>query len=177
MENNNEVKETVINNEYDYSNVVASAENIGYLVKYCENVYKQLLYLFKVEEDKNEKLKSEFKNYLYRKSYNDKFEVTIRDRNYKSFGCKSYEAYIEALKSNQIQSVESLEIILELGYKRGGEFDGETYENKFKISFKPYNIIFTRNSNHNEIDMNNIETNINEILKKFEVANTIFCTK
>ena len=177
MENNNETKELILNNEYDYSNIVATAENIGYLVNYCEVVYKQLIYLFKEEEIKNEKLKSEFKNYLYKKSYNDRFEVTIRDRNFKSFVCKSYESYVDALKNKQVYNIESLDIELELGYKRGGEYGGETYENKFKISFKPYKIIFTRNSNHNEENMNIVETNINIILKKFEVANTIFCTK
>lgn len=51
------------------------------------------------------------------------------------------------------------------------------HENLFKISFNPYNIVFIRKSNYADSSMDNIENVINEILKKFSVQNTIFCTK
>ena len=51
------------------------------------------------------------------------------------------------------------------------------HENLFKITFKPYNIVFTRKSNYADQNMDQIENVINEILKKFRVQNTIFCTK
>ena len=47
----------------------------------------------------------------------------------------------------------------------------------FKISFKPYDITFKRKSNFKDPVIDNIENNINELLKKFKTQNTIFCTK
>ena len=37
--------ETVINNEKDYSNIIPIAENIAYLIQYCDQVYNQFLKL------------------------------------------------------------------------------------------------------------------------------------
>ena len=39
--------ETVINNERDYSNIIPIAENIAYLIQYCDQVYNQFLKLIK----------------------------------------------------------------------------------------------------------------------------------
>ena len=70
-----------------------------------------------------------------------------------------------------------MEIKLDLYYKRGKNDNLTDYENSFTIVFKPYEIIFARKSNHNEVNMNQIENNINEIMKKFPTANSVFCTK
>lgn len=61
--NINEDIETTINNEFDYSNIVASVDNISYIVQYCDNVYSQFQQLVAEDEQKNERLKYEFKNY------------------------------------------------------------------------------------------------------------------
>ena len=65
-------------NEFDYSNIVPDAELISYLVRYCEAIYNELLKMISQEEIKNEKLKSEYKFYEYKKGYDTKFEVTIK---------------------------------------------------------------------------------------------------
>ena len=54
--------ETTINNESDYSNIIASVDNIAYIVQYCDNVYSQFQQLVAEDEQKNERLKYEFKN-------------------------------------------------------------------------------------------------------------------
>lgn len=38
-------KESIINNEYDYSNILPTADYVAYLVQYCDQVYNQLLKL------------------------------------------------------------------------------------------------------------------------------------
>ena len=66
---------------------------------------------------------------------------------------------------------------MDLDFRRGNGDDLIEHENSFKVIFKPYEITFARKSNHNELKMNQIEYNINNILKQFTVANSIFCTK
>ena len=65
-------------NEFDYSNTIPEVELVSYLVRYCDIVYNELLEMFNQEETKNEKLKSEYKFYEYKKSYDTKFEVSIK---------------------------------------------------------------------------------------------------
>ena len=172
-------KEVQVSNEFDYSNIVAEVQSISYLVQYCEALYNQLIKLASNDEEKNARLKSEFKNYEYKKTFNTKFEVLIKENgnSFANLNCKNYETFNEAVNSGHLKNVDTLTIELDLTYKRGKEFSLKDYENNFKIVFKPYNIKFTRKSNHSETFMNEIENNINEILKKFRVQNSIFCTK
>lgn len=172
-------QEMLVSNEFDYSNIVAEAETITYLVQYCEAVYNQLLDLMTADEEKNEKLKYEFKSYEYKKYYETKFEITIKENSasFSSINCKNYQSFIDAINSGHLKNVKNLTIELNLSYKRGKENDLSDYENTFKIVFQPYDIKFTRKSNHKEDSMNQIENNLNEILKKFKVQNSIFCTK
>lgn len=169
--------EATINNEKDYSNIVPTAENIAYLIQYCEQVYNQFLKLVEEDELKNEKLKYDIQNYKFKKNYGEKFEVIIHGKNYNTVYCKNYSSYLELYKSGQLNNVNSLEILLELNYRTGPNSKLVLHENLFKIRFKPYEIIFMRKSNFKDYNMEQIEKNINEILNKFPKVNTIFCTK
>ncbi len=51
------LEETVINNEYDYSNIVPAVENITYIIQYCAQIYNHFLKLSEEDENKNERLK------------------------------------------------------------------------------------------------------------------------
>lgn len=123
------------------------------------------------------KIKYEFQTYNYHTFYGTNFLITIRDEHFKSVSCKSYDSYIEAVNSDKIKNIGSLEIDLDLDYKRGAITQLKEHENAFKMILKPYNIKFIRKSNHNEFMMNQVENSINEILNKFPTVNTIFCSK
>lgn len=170
-------EETVISNEYDYSNIVPTIENITYVIQYCDQIYSHFLKLIEEDENKNERLKYEFKNYNYKKSYGEGFEVKIRQKNYNTISCKNYNSFIEAVNNGQILNVDGLEIDLRLDYKRGKNDNLNNHENSFNITFKPYEIKFVRKANYKETDMEQIENNLNDMLQKFPVANTIFCSK
>lgn len=176
--NINEEIETSINNEYDYSNIVASVDNISYIVQYCDSIYSQFQQLIAEDEQKNERLKYEFRNYNYKKSYGESFEVKIRQKNhYNTISCKNYNSFKDAVMQGQVNNIDALEIELNLDYKRGNSDSLKDYQNSFKVSFKPYDISFVRKANHNEFNMNDIEENIKQMLNKFSVANTIFYSK
>lgn len=175
---NNEEVETTINNEFDYSNIVVGIENLAYIVQYCDNVYSHFKSLLDEDEKKNERLKYEFKNFDYKKSYGDGLDIRIRQKNYyNNTSYKNYNSFMDAVHQGQLKNIEALEIELTLDYKKGKSDELKDHENSFKISFKPYDIKFVRKSNYNEKNMNQIEENINEILKKFPIANSIFCSK
>ncbi len=179
---NSEELEKEVFNEYDYSNIVPEVEPITYLVRYCDTVYNQLLDMMRQEEEKNEKLKSEFRFYEYKKNYNTKFEVVIRKKSkdfasINSIECDSYNKFMAAVNDGHLKNVDSLVIKLNLSYKKGKDYELTNYDNSFKISMNPYDIKLIRKSNHAEDIMNQIENTLNDILKKFKTQDSIFCSK
>ena len=179
METNELEREIQIKNEFDYSNVVAEIQTISYLVRYCGELFNQFMNMVQEDEQRNEKLKSEFRNYKYKKVYDTKFEISIKEkgRSFSSMTCKSYESFIEAVNAGHLKNIDGLTIILDMSYKTGKDMMFNEHTNNFSFIFKPYDNKFIRKSNHNESDMNQIETNFNSILKQFKVQDSIFCTK
>ncbi len=177
MNYNNDEMELVIDNEYDYSNIVPVVDIITYIVQFCDNTYQQFMKIVDEEMVKNEKLKYEFKEYRYKKHFSQKFEVNVRGKNFEHITYKNYSSYIEALNNNRITNLSSLEIRLDLNFYRGKEENLKSHENEFRILFEPYSIIFKRNSNYKDSEMDQVEKNINDIMKKFPAYNTIFYSK
>ena len=175
--NDNYLKNEIINNEFDYSNIIPTVEAVSYLVQFCDQMNKQLTKLVEDDEEKNIQFKNEYRNYMYKKSYGQQFKVYIRDRTYNNITCNDYESFMSAVKDGNLDFVDSVEIKLDMDFDRGIGNDCDKHENSFTIIFEPYNIIFARKSNHNDSTMNNIEEQINSILKQFPVANSIFCNK
>lgn len=174
-----EEKEMNINNEYDYSNSIPDIKSISYLVQYCDTLFQYLLGLIKEDELKNEKLRYDYKEYSFKKNYDTDFTVMIVGRGSYSqrMNCDNYQTFEKAIEDGYLKNVDKVVITLDLTYSRGKESALKKHENKFLITFAPYDITFTRKSNFNDSTMNEIEDNINGILKSFPVINTIFCTK
>ncbi len=169
--------QAVINNEFDYSNVVPTIEAISYLVQYCDQMNKQLTKLVEEDEEKNKQFKSEYKDYMYKKSYGQEFQVYIKEKSYNNITCNDFESFSSAVKGGNLNQVTGLDIKLCMDFLRGKEEKLEEHENLFTIIFNPYDIKFARKSNHNDPNMNKVEEQINSILKQFPVANSIFCNK
>lgn len=167
----------VINNEFDYSNVVPTIEAISYLVQYCDQMNKQLTKLVEEDEEKNKQFKSEYKDYMYKKSYWQEFQVYIKEQSYNNITCNDYESFLSAVKGGNLNQVAGLDIKLCMNFSRGKEEKLDEHENLFTIIFNPYDIKFARKSNHKDPNMDKIEEQINLILKQFPVANSIFCNK
>ncbi len=167
----------VVNNVFDYSNILPTVEYIKYLVNYLDNIYNQFLDLIKKDEEKNSKFKYEYKDYMYGESYGCRFYLYIYEKGYNNIKCDDYNTFISAINNGDLKNVRELSIQMDLDFKRGRNNNYTQYENSFSIIFNPYNIKFTRKSNYNDINMNQIENQVNEILKKFPVANCIFCDK
>lgn len=174
---NDFTSQAVINNEFDYSNILPTVDAISYLAQYCDQMNKQLTKLVNDDEERNKQFKPEYKNYMYKKSYSQNFQVYIREKSYNNITCKDYETYIAAVKDGNLKHVSEVEIKLCMNFERGSGSNLSEHENYFSIIFKPYAITFARKSNHNDPTMNQVENQINAILKKFPVANSIFCTK
>ena len=173
----NEDIETSINNEFDYSTIIPSAEAIGYIVQYCETLYNQFMQLVANDEKKNETLKYEYRNFEYGRHFKSEFTVTIKKAGLNTIICKNYNAYMEAVRSGNVNNLNGLDIIMDLSYKKGNTQNSVEHRNDFKVIFRPYDIRFIRKSNHDEMNMKQIEDSINGILKQFPTANSIFCSK
>lgn len=168
----------MINNEYDFSNLIPTIENILPLVKYCNSVYDEFIRLCAEDAEKNERLKKEYKRYQYFKMVGTDFKIYVRGKLlYQSTNCLDYNHFMNMVKTNQITNIRSLKISLILNYKSGNYDNFEEHLNSFEINFEPYNIKFIRNSNYMEYNMAKIEANIYNYLTSVETKNTIFCSK
>lgn len=171
-------KESIINNEYDYSNILPTVDYVLYLVQYCDQVYNQLLKFQADDEEKNKQFKEEYREYNFKKKYSQGLEIYIKERNYhNNITCKDYNTFKSAVDDGNLNNVIGVDIKLYMDFERGRFGNYESHENTFTILFKPYEITFSRKSNYNDINMSEIEKQINEILKKFPIANCIFCNK
>ena len=168
---------TVIDKVFDYSNCLPTVENITYLIKYLEQIYNQFLQAIKEDEEKNERLKYEFKKYNYKRNFGERFEISINEKSYNTIRCTTTESFTKTVDEGKVKNLRSLEIQLDLDYSRGNYDDLKKHDNSFIITFKPYEITFQRKSNYNENNMEVIEKEINEILKQFPTAETIFFSK
>lgn len=171
-------KESIINNEYDYSNILPTVECVLYLVQYCDQIYNQLIKFQIEDEEKNKQFKEEYREYKFKKKYSQGLDIYIKERSYhNNITCKDYNAFKSAVDDGNLNNVVGVDIKLHMDFERGHFGKYEFHENTFTIIFKPYEITFSRQSNYNDPNMSEIEKQINEILKKFPVANCIFCDK
>lgn len=173
----NKEEPSVIHNEYDYSNVVPAIENIAYLIQYLDSVYKQFLSLIEEDQKKNEQFKVEYKNYSFKRMFSERFTITIMQQSFSTITCKDFNSFQSAVDDGNLKNIRSLDIIMQLDFKRGIGNNLVDHENLYHIVFKPYEITFTRKSNHNELQMNQIEKDIKDIFSQIPIVNTIFCTK
>lgn len=172
-----DMPQSIINNEFDYSNIIVTAEYVSYLANYCDQLYKQLLAKQDEEEEKNKQFKLEYKEYMFKKKYSQGFQIYISEKSYNNITCKDFASFQTAINDGNLKNVTKIDIKLDMDFERGKNNNYEEHENSFTIIFKPYEITFARKSNHNDPSMNQIENQINEIMKKFPVANTVFCDK
>ena len=158
-------KESIINNEYDYSNILPVVDYVAYLVQYCDQVYNQLIKLQQEDEEKNKQFKSEYREYNFKKKYSQGLEIYIKEKNYhNNITCKDYNTFKTAIDDGNLKNVSGVDIKLNMDFERGREGNFESHENNFVIIFKPYEITFSRKSNYNDVNIN-------------PVANCIFCNK
>ena len=174
-----EDKETVINKEFDCSNIIPEINNIAYIVQYCNNCFNQFLELCEKEEEKNKMLKYEFKNYEFKKTFKTEFRISAVEKkeHYSVLDFKDYNSFLQGMNQGSFNNIESLVIKLDLSFKRGPDSSLEAHNHEFIISFKPYQILFKRKSNYDDEMMLVVENNINAMLSKFPTQNTIFCSK
>lgn len=163
-----------IQNQHYYSTIVPTGECIQYLVQYCCDEYNKFIALTE-EVEKNKEQHGEY-NYSFKKG-STLFEITLRGKMYNSTICHNLQEFEEVIEEKGLKEMSSLEIKMNLNFKRDREDTGSEHENAFTITFKPYEISFTRKSNYNETMMNQIETNIDEVLKRFPSINSIFSAK
>ena len=111
--NENEIKleetmskeEKIINPRYDYSNIIPNKEYVKVLTQYCFAVYNQLLKMFDEDQKKNERLKSEYKNFEYLKHFSTGIEISVKERAKEgqyigsSFDFKDYKSFVNRIKS------------------------------------------------------------------------------
>ena len=167
----------VINNEYDYSNCLPTVECVSYLIKYMYEMYENLLNMINQDEEKNKQFRPEYKEWTYKKSFGERFEVYIKEKTYNNITCKDYNSFVSAVADGNLKNVTGLSIKLELDFKRGTGDNLTDFENSFYVNFEPFSTTFARKSNNKDSNMDQIENNIKMILEKFPTYNTIFCTK
>lgn len=170
----NFTSQAIINNEFNYSSVIPTIEAISYLINYLYNKYVEFNNLVIRDEEKNKPFKLEYKDFQYKKSYGQLFEVYIVEKTYHNITCKDYDTFLSAVKDGNLKNINSLTVKMCLDFFRGKDNNLVEHENSYVINFKPFGTIFARKSNFNDDMMNNLENDINNILKQFPALDCIF---
>lgn len=163
-----------IQNQHYYSTIIPTGECITFLVQYCCDEYDKFIALTE-EVEKNKEQHGEY-NYSFQKG-TTVFEISVRGKMYSNVVCHNLQEFEDSIQEKGLKDISSLEIKMHLNFKRDREDAGSEHQNEFTITFKPYEISFIRKSNFNETMMNQIETNIDELLKRFPSINSIFSAK
>ncbi len=167
----------VINNTYDYSNVLARINDISFLAEYLSKVFSEFNKLVEEDEEANKRYRQEYRRYMYKKNYGTGFEVYFAGEECKSTICNDIESFKSLISNGGVRNIRHLQIKLNLNYGRGSGFNISNHENSFIIEFRPYDIKFLRKSNYKDSNMDYIESSIINILNQFKAENTIFCSK
>ena len=168
-----ESKPAAINEQKDYSSLLAVREYVDDLVKNCFSLYDSFMKAIRDDEAKNEPLKTEYREYKYYHDYQSQCQVYVRTQSGSKF-YKDFANYSTAATSGIIQGIDVLEIKLNLSYK-SGKFDSLIdHEHEFIIKFRPENSEFIYNANYDDSAMNSIRDKIAEKLDAFPATNTIF---
>ncbi len=162
-----------INEQKDFTNLLAVREYVDDLVKNCASLYESFAKTVKEDEEKNEPLKPEFREYKFKHNYKDKFQVIVFSDGSSKF-YEDYANYSVAANGGGLQGVSSLEIRLNLSYKSGKEGGFIDHDYEFRIKFEPGKTSFKYTANFDDPAINGIRDKLLEKLEAFPVTNTIF---
>ena len=163
-----------VNHEYLYPNILVVREYVENLVGFCDRVYRAFIKKVAEEEEKNEPLKYEHREYKYKKSYGMRMKVYIWTNSSVSLEYDNEGAFRAAANSGKLNDVSSLKIELDLDFGRGREGSIEDHKNEFRVEFRPYDIKLVRNSNYADPEMDELEEQIVKLMEDFPATKTIF---
>ena len=164
----NEGNLEVIEHIHNVTNALVTVDKLIDLVRYCFDEYNKLNKLIEEDEEKNAPLKQEYQQYQYGNSYGNSFRIYIYRSHINDVKITSFQEFENACRNGIVKNVYKLDINLNLDYYTGN------HENKFTITFKPFDILIERKSNHVETSMDAVEKNICEYIDKFDKVDTIF---
>ena len=98
----NDIVKNVIN-EFDYSNILPTNDYIFFLVQYLEMVCNKYLKLINDDEEKNKKVKYEFRDYKYGKMYSEtELRVLIYDKGFECIKCSDFKSYKHCIRFSKL---------------------------------------------------------------------------
>ncbi len=166
-------QEAMVDNLYDYSDIVVDTEHLLTIVEYYNNIYNYFSSIAEEDEKRNKRLKYDYQVYQCKKRWFE-LSVSIMDNKYNHSEYKSLMDFKNAIENDRIRNVATLTIKLTIDYESGNYGNEISYENNFVLDFKPYNIKFQRVSNHELTTMKEIEDNTRKLLNNFTSQTTIF---
>lgn len=165
-----------IKNNHDHTNLLAVREYVDDLVKYCFGIYASFQKTQAEEEQRNERLKLEYREYQFRKSYSEHCQVVIYAGGQRT-EFTDYANFQSALLGGMILGVDYLQISLNLSHYVGKYDSRDEHQHEYTIRFEPAKSYFLYAANMDDQNMNIIETQIEERLNSFPASITIFSKK
>ncbi len=164
-----------INHVYSYNNAVPMLDYVLDLCKYLDMKNNELKTMIDADEKKNEDLKYDYRVYEHKKHYSAGFKVYLYSKVQRNL--PSVQSYAELEKMHAAGLLKQLShMSIELDYSFGvGKYNEiVNHRNEFKIEFRPYDISFTRASDYDDAEANEIEDTIKRKLSDFVSYETIF---
>lgn len=161
-----------INGIYDYDNVVITEDNIKTLIKYIFDVASYFEQCAKMDEEKNEPLKLEFRNYSFReRTINSSVSITMGKNDYRF---NNYYTFQNFCNTNKLKNISYIYIYLTINFSTGMRNELIDYDSKINITIKPFKINLTRKSNIPYDKIDKFESDLKSMFDSFQKVDSIF---
>ncbi len=164
-----------INHVYNYNNAVPMLDYVLDVCKYLDAKYRELEALVAQDEVKNQDLKYEYREYSHKKAYSAGYTIYFYSKTQRSVPAAHSYAELEQMKnSGLLKQLRRMTIEVNYDYGVGKDNQINGHHNEFKLSFEPYEIVFTRVSDHDNETINEIEETVKRKMNEFLYYETIF---
>ena len=145
------------------------------LCKYLDMKNRELKLLTDADEKKNEDLKYDFREYEHKSHYSAGLKIYLYSKTQHNLPNVQSFAELEKLHAaGLLKQLTHMSIELDYSFSTGKSNELVDHRNEFKIDFRPYEILFSRSSDHDDAEANEIEEVIKRKLGDFVSYETIF---
>ena len=164
-----------INHVYKTTITPFQCSTMYWMCKYLDAKYRELEALVAQDEVKNQDLKYEYREYSHKKAYSAGYTIYLYSKTQRSVPAAHSYAELEQMKnSGLLKQLRRMTIEVNYDYGVGKDNQINDYHNEFKLSFEPYEIVFTRVSDYDNETINEIEETVKRKMNEFLYYETIF---
>ena len=165
----------MVNHSYDFVDLLPVREYVENLVKVCGAFYEDFERKVVMDEEKNKKLSSEYREYEYGGLYGTQFVIWLYyNGRYDGVKIERAADFSELVARGELNDVSNLRLEITVNFRRGVGNEAQEHRHSYKIVFQALKNNFTYAANCDDEEMQLMEKKILGLLEDFPAVKTIF---